>query len=217
MEAVPAKTEKTRAARKEDLVFFAPSVRENPDKLKAIRTFLGWRYGLTQTTTSLQHASVVVGNVGVEIDAIVLPDTNLRELKIVADEKLRVQNRKPVIFAPLFEPFVRKQLESMAIVADDRMIEQYLSEYMHAASVIQRRQAELNLREAVLACIDFSHYVVVDETAGPLHVAVAALASSKGKYVVAVCQSPVMAAFTDYAVARRGDIVAAVAAVIAHE
>jgi len=216
MEAIPAKTEKART-RREDLVFFAPSVRENPDKLKVIKTFLGWRYGLTQTTNSLQQASVIVGNVGVETDAIVLPDTNLRELKVVADEKLKVRSNKPVIFAPLFERFIRKQLESIAIVADDRMIELYLSEHARATSILQRRQTERNLREAILSCIEPAHYVVVDENAGALHIAVAALASEKNKYVVAVCLTPVMAAFTDYAVARREDIVSAVASVIAHE
>jgi len=217
MEVVPAKTEKTKASKREDLVFFAPSVRENPDRLKVISTFLSWRYGLTQTTNSLQQASVIVGKVDVETDAIALPDTNLRDLKTVADEKLKVRADRPVIFAPLAEPFIRKQLEAMAIVADDRMIELHLSGHAHAVSILQKRQIERNLREAILSRLEFAHYVVVDETAGALQVAVAALASAKGKYVVAVCQSPVMAAFTDYAVARREDIVAAVAAVIAHE
>jgi len=217
MEAVPAKTEKTKASRKEDLVFFAPSVRENPDRLKIIKAFIGWRYGLTMTTSSIQNASVIVGKVDVETGAIVLPDTSLHDLKTVADEKLKIVADRPTIFAPLAEPFVRRQLEAMATVINDMAVELYLGNHAHAASILLRRQIERVLREAILTCIEYANYVVVDETAGALHIAVAALASIKGKYVVAVCHSPVMAAFTDYAVARREDIVAAVAAVIAYE
>jgi hypothetical protein len=217
MEAVPAKTEKAKVSKREDSVFFAPSVRANPDKVKLIRTFLGWRYGLTQMAVSIQHASVVVGKVDVDTDAVVLPDTNLRELRIVADEKLKIVNEKPTIYAPLIEPFVRRQLETMAVVGDDSMLELHLKSHPHASSIFQKRSIEHNIKEAILAGINGAQYVVVDESMGSLHIAVAAIAASMGKYVVAVCSSPVMAAFADYPIARMEDIVAAVAAVIGHE
>jgi hypothetical protein len=214
MEAVPAKTEKAKVSKREDAVFFAPSVRANPDRLKLIHTFLRWRYGLTQMATAIHHASVVVGKVEGVPDAVVLPDTNLRDLKVVADEKLKIANEKPNVYAPLIAPFVRRQLEKMAVVEDDSTLERLLTLHRHAPSIQQRRVIEREIKEAILAGINRAQYVVVDESVGPLHIAVAAVAAAMGKYVVAVCSSPVMAAFADYPVSRMEDAGAAVAAVI---
>jgi hypothetical protein len=217
MEAVPAKTEKTRL-RRENAVYFAPSVRDNPDRFKVIRTFLAWRYGLTYESDSIQNASVIVGEVGAEVGhAVILPDTNIRELKIVGDEKLKVVNWRPKVLAPFVEHSVKERLASMVEVLNDRVIETPWLKHAFAATVIQKRQLELELRRSILASVDLPDYVVLDETLSHLHVAIAALALSKGKYVIAVCSNPVMAAFTDYPVSRKEDLVAAVASVIGHE
>jgi hypothetical protein len=217
MEAVPAKTEKTRL-RRENAVYFSPSVRANPDKLKVIKTFLSWRYGLINESDSIQSASVVVGEVSPEVgNSVVLPDTNVRELRIVADEKLRVVNLRPKVLAPFVEHSVKRQLSLMVEILDDTEIETLWLKHAFAASTIQKRQLELELRKSILASIDLPDYVVLDETLPHLHAAIAALASSKGKYVIAVCSNPVMAAFTDYPVSRKEDLVAAVASVIGHE
>jgi hypothetical protein len=215
MEAVPAKTEKARS-RRENAVYFAPSVRDNPDRFKVIKTFLSWRYGLTNEVDSIPNASVIVGEVNAEVgNAVVLPDTNIRELKIVGDEKLRVVNWRPKVLAPFVEHSVKERLAVMVEVLDDREIETPWLKHAFAATVIQKRQLEL--RRSLIASIDLPDYVVLDETLPHLHVAIAALASSKGKYVIAVCSNPVMAAFTDYPVSRKEDLVAAVASVIGHE
>jgi hypothetical protein len=217
MEAVPAKTEKTRL-RRENAVYFAPSVRDNPDRLKVIRTFLSWRYGLTNEADSIQNASVIVGEVSAEVgNAVVLPDTNIRELKIVGDEKLRVANWRPKVLAPFVEHSVKERLAVMVEVLDDKEIETPWLKHAFAATIIQKRQLELELRRSIVASIDLPDYVVLDELLPHLHVAIAALASLKGKYVIAVCSNPVMAAFTDYPVSRKEDLVAAVASVIGHE
>jgi hypothetical protein len=217
MEAVPAKTEKTRL-RRDDAVYFAPSVRSNPDKLKVVKTFLAWRYGLTNETNSMQHASVIVGEVNAEIgNAVVLPDTNIRELKIAGDEKLKVVNWRPKVLAPFVEHSVKQQLAIMAEVLDDKEIETPWLQHAFTASIIQRRQLELEFRRAVLSSLELPDYIVLDGLHPQLHAAVAALASVKGKYVIAVCLTPVMAAFTDYPVSRREDLVAAVASVIGYE
>ena len=214
MEAVPAKTEKTRL-RRENSVYFAPSIRNNPDRLKAIRTFLSWRYGLTNEADSIQNASVIVGEVSAEVgNAIILPDTNIRELKIVGDEKLKVVNSRPKVLAPFVEHSVKERLAVMVEILDDRAIETPWLKHAFATTTIQRRQLELELRKSILTSVDFPDYVVLDETLPHLHVAIAALALSKGKYVIAVCSNPVMAAFTDYPVSRKEDLVAAVASVI---
>jgi len=217
MEVVPAKTEKARS-RRENAVYFAPSVRDNPDKLKVIKTFLSWRYGLTNEVDSIQNASVIVGEVSAEVgNAVVLPDTNVRELKIVGDEKLRVVNWRPKVLAPFVEHSVKERLSVMVEVLDDKEIETPWLKHAFAATIIQKRQLELELRRSILASIDLPDYVVLDELLPHLHAAIAALASSKGKYVIAVCSNPVMAAFTDYPVSRKEDLVAAVASVIGHE
>ena len=214
MEAVPAKTEKTRL-RRENSVYFAPSIRNNPDRLKAIRTFLSWRYGLTNEADSIQNASVIVGEVSAEVgNAIILPDTNIRELKIVGDEKLKVVNSRPKVLAPFVEHSLKERLAVMVEILDDRAIETPWLKHAFATTTIQRRQLELELRKSILTSVDFPDYVVLDETLPHLHVAIAALALSKGKYVIAVCSNPVMAAFTDYPVSRKEDLVAAVASVI---
>jgi hypothetical protein len=217
MEAVPAKTEKTRL-RRENAIYFAPSVRNNPDRLKVIRTFLSWRYGLTNEVDSIQSASVIVGQVSAEVGhAVVLPDTNIRELRIVGDEKLKVVNWRPKVLAPFVEHSVKEKLALMVEVLDDKEIETPWLKHAFASTMIQKRQLELELRKAILARIDLPDYIVLDELLPHLHVAIAALASSKGKYVIAVCSNPVMAAFADYPVSRKEDIVAAVASVIGHE
>jgi len=217
MEVVPAKMEKTRL-RRENAVYFSPSVRANPDKFKVIKTFLSWRYGLINESDSIQNASVIVGEVSSEVgNSVVLPDTNIRELKVVGDEKLRVVNWRPKVLAPFVEHSVKEQLSLMVEVLDDKEIETPWLKHAFAASIIQKRQLELELRKSVLASIDLPDYVVLDELLPHLHAAIAALASSKGKYVIAVCSNPVMAAFTDYSVSRKEDLVAAVASVIGHE
>jgi len=217
MEAVPAKTEKTRL-RRENAVYFAPSVRANPDKLKVIRTFLSWRYGLTNEVDFIQNASVIVGEVNAEVgNAVVLPDTSISELRIVGDEKLKVVNWRPKVLAPFVEHSVKDQLAVMVEILDDRSIEIPWLKHAFAASIIQKRQLELELRRSVLASIELPDYVVLDELLPHLHTAIAALAFSKGKYVIAVCSTPVMAAFADYPVSRKEDLVAAVASVIGHE
>ena len=217
MEAVPAKTEKTRL-RRENSVYFTPSVRANPDKLKVIKTFVSWRYGLTNEADSIQNASVIVGEVSAEVgNAVVLPDTNIRELKIVGDEKLKVVNWRPKVLAPFVEHSVKEQLALMVDILDDKEIETPWLKHAFAASIIQKRQFELELRKSVLASIDLPDYVVLDELLPHLHAAIAALAFSKGKYVIAVCSTPVLAAFADYPVSRKEDLVAAVASVIGHE
>jgi hypothetical protein len=214
MEAVPAKTEKTRL-RRENSVYFAPSIRNNPDRLKAIRTFLSWRYGLTNEADSIQNASVIVGEVSAEVgNAIILPDTNIRELKIVGDEKLKVVNSRPKVLAPFVEHSLKERLAVMVEILDDRAIETPWLKHAFATTTIQRRQLELELRKSILTSVDFPDYVVLDETLPHLHVAIAALTLSRGKYVIAVCSNPVMAAFTDYPVSRKEDLVAAVASVI---
>ena len=214
MEAVPAKTEKTRL-RRENSVYFAPSVRNNPDRLKAIRIFLSWRYGLTNEADSVQNASVIVGEVSAEVgNAVILPDTNIRELKIVGDEKLKVVNSRPKVLAPFVDHSVKERLAVMVEVLDDRAIETPWLKHAFATTTIQRRQLELELRKSILTSVDFPDYVVLDETLPHLHVAIAALTLSRGKYVIAVCSNPVMAAFTDYPVSRKEDLVAAVASVI---
>jgi hypothetical protein len=217
MEAVPAKTEKMRS-RKENAVYFAPSVRANPDKLKVIRTFLSWRYGLTNEVDSIQNASVIVGEVNAEVgNAVILPDTSIRELKVVGDEKLRVVSSRPKVLAPFVEHSVKDRLAAMVELLDDKSIEAPWLRHAFAASTIQKRQLELELRRSVLTSIELPDYVVLDELLPHLHVAIAALAFSKGKYVIAVCSTPVMSAFADYPVSRKEDLVAAVASVIGHE
>jgi len=217
MEAVPAKTEKARS-RRENAVYFAPSVRDNPDKLKVIKTFLSWRYGLTNEVDSIQNASVIVGEVSAEVgNAVVLPDTNIRELKIVGDEKLRVVNWRPKVLAPFVEHSVKEQLAVMVEVLDDKEIETPWLKHAFAASIIQKRQLELALRRSILTSVELPDYVVLDELLPQLHAAIAALAFARGAYVIAVCSTPVMAAFADYPVSRKEDLVAAVASVIGHE